>query len=157
VHATTAVRLAGVDDIPELVRLRSVMWSTMGLPQADDGWQESCSAVLGHWFASGTGAAAVVDEPGGGALVACGVASLDQRLPGSSNPTGRYGYIANMVTEPAYRERGLAGQVLRCLLGWFADQDIAIVDLHASTEGESIYRAHGFTENRQPALRWRSG
>ena len=35
-------------------------------------------------------------------------------------------------------------------------QGIRSVDLHASAQGEPIYRAAGFTENDQPALRWRS-
>lgn len=153
--ATLTARLATVDDIPELVRLREVMWTSMGLAADDDGWRSACADVLEGWIRSGSAAAAVVDGPDGG-LVACGVGSVDQRLPGSSNPTGRYGYIANMVTEPAYRGRGLAGVVLGALLEWFTDQGIRTVDLHASAQGEPVYRAAGFAENAQRALRWRS-
>jgi GNAT superfamily N-acetyltransferase len=154
VHPTLTARPATVDDVPELVRLRTVMWESMGLPMAEDGWRERCADVLAEWIASGTGMAFVVDGPDG--LVACGVGSIDQRLPGSSNPSGRYGYIANMVTELEHRGLGLATAILRELLAWFTEQGIHTVELHASADGEPIYRAHGFTENRQPALRWRS-
>ena len=151
---TLTARAATLDDVPELLRLRRVMWEAMGLPLASDGWEERFTEVVSGWLSSGTGAAYVVDGPVG--LVACGIGSIDQRLPGSSNPTGRYGYIANMVTEAEHRGQGLAGQVLRALLDWFTAQGIHAVDLHASKDGEPIYRAHGFAENAQPALRWRS-
>jgi GNAT superfamily N-acetyltransferase len=151
---TLTARAATLDDVPELLRLRGVMWESMGLPLAAGGWEEHFTEVVSGWLASGTGAAFVVDGADG--LVACGIGSIDQRLPGSSNPTGRYGYIANMVTEAEHRGQGLAGQVLRALLDWFAAQGIGIVDLHASADGERLYRAHGFAENAQPALRWRS-
>jgi GNAT superfamily N-acetyltransferase len=154
VHPTLTLRLATPDDGAELVRLREVMWTSMGLPVAEDGWRERCVEVLDEWLRTGSAVAAVVEGPEG--LVACGVGSVDHRLPGSSNPTGRYGYIANRVTEEAYRGQGLAGQVLRLLLEWFEAQGIRTVDLHASVQGEPIYRAHGFAENGQPALRWRS-
>ena len=153
-HPTVTARPATVDDVPELLRLREVMWTSMGLPLAEDGWREHCAEVLTGWLTSGTGMAYVVDGPDG--LVACGVGSIDQRLPGSSNPSGRCGYIANMVTEAEHRGQGLASLILRELLAWFTAQGIHAVDLHASAQGEPIYRAHGFTENRQPALRWRS-
>jgi GNAT superfamily N-acetyltransferase len=151
---TLTARAATLDDVPELLRLRCVMWESMGLPVAAGGWEAQFADVVSGWLSSGTGAAFVVDGPSG--LVACGIGSIDQRLPGSANPSGRYGYIANMVTEAEHRGQGLAGQVLRALLDWFVAQAIHTVDLHASTDGEPIYRAHGFAENRQPALRWRS-
>ncbi|MCU1484555.1 MAG: acetyltransferase [Actinomycetia bacterium] len=155
-HPTLTIRYATVDDVPELVRLREVMWASMGLPMAEDGWRERCIAVVEGWLQAGEAVAAVVERPDGPGLVACGVGSVDQRLPGSANPTGRYGYIANMVTEPDFRGRGLAGELLRLLLDWFTARGIKAVDLHASAQGEPIYRAHGFTENHQPALRWRA-
>jgi GNAT superfamily N-acetyltransferase len=154
VHPTQTARAATVDDVPELLRLRCVMWEAMGLPLAAGGWEEHFTEVVSGWLSSGTGAAFVVDGRDG--LVACGIGSIDQHLPGSANPTGRYGYIANMVTEAEHRGQGLASLILRELLAWFTAQGIKAVDLHASAQGEPIYRAHGFTENHQPALRWRS-
>jgi GNAT superfamily N-acetyltransferase len=154
VHQTQTVRLATVDDVPELLRLRGVMWESMGLPLAAGDWEVRFAEVVSGWLSAGTGVAFVVDGEDG--LVACGIGSIDQHLPGSSNPSGRYGYIANMVTEAEHRGRGLASSILRGLLAWFTAQGIHTVDLHASAQGEPVYRAHGFTENRQPALRWRA-
>ena len=153
-HPTVTARPATVEDVPELLRLRCVMWESMGLPLAAGDWEARFAEVVSGWFTSGTGVAYVVDGPD--RLVACGIGSIDQHLPGSSNPSGRYGYIANMVTEAEHRGQGLASSILRELLAWFTAQGIHTVDLHASAQGEPIYRAHGFTENRQPALRWRS-
>lgn len=156
-HHTPMLRLATAEDIPELLRLREVMWTSMGLAVPGSDWRGPCRDVLTDWFAGGTGVAAAVDRPGGPGLVAAGVGSIEQRLPGVSNPTGRYGYIANMVTDEDHRGRGLATAIVERLLEWFAEQGIRTVDLHASAQGESIYRAHGFRENAQVALRWRAG
>ena len=38
------------------------------------------------------------------------------------------------------------------LLGWFKEQDIHLVDLHASTFGEPIYRSYGFTDPASKAM-----
>ena len=48
-----------------------------------------------------------------------------------------------------------AAGVLTALLAWFAERGVGHVDLHASSSGEQLYRAAGFTEPSWPALRWR--
>ena len=153
---TLTPRYATPADTPEIVRLREVMWTSMGLPVAEDGWRERCADVVDRWLRTDVAGAAVVEHPERDALVACGIGSIDQRLPGSANPSGRYGYIANMVTETDFRGRGLAGGILRLLLAWYEAQGVRTVDLHASPQGEAIYRTHGFAENAQTALRWRA-
>jgi GNAT superfamily N-acetyltransferase len=154
------VRLATSDDVDELVRLRAVMFDLLGQPSDEDGprsgWRAACRHVLAEGLTTGTVAGAVAEAPDGAMhLVACGVVSVWQRLPGPGTPDGRYGYIASMVTEEAWRGRGLAGAIVRGLLDWFDGIGVHRVDLHASAQGEPVYRALGFTESTYPELRWR--
>jgi GNAT superfamily N-acetyltransferase len=79
-----------------------------------------------------------------------------QRLPGPGNVRGRYGYVQSMVTDPAHRRRGLARAIFAALLDWFRAEGITAIDLHASVEGERLYRSFGFREGETVELRWRA-
>jgi GNAT superfamily N-acetyltransferase len=148
------VRWATADDLPELCRLRRVMFESMGIEvtAADD---EAVHAVLGPGLASGEFFAAVVDGEGGGWLAACGIGMSARRVPSPGNPEGRYGYVQSMVTDERARRRGLARVVLRALRDRFAAEGVHRVDLHASAMGEPLYVSEGFRPGRQPELRWR--
>jgi hypothetical protein len=39
------------------------------------------------------------------------------------------------------------------LLGWFEEHDVSAVELHATTEGEPLYRSLGFSDAGPRALR----
>jgi GNAT superfamily N-acetyltransferase len=152
---TPALRPATADDVAEVVRLRKLMLDVLGAPGAEP-WEQECARFLTASLADGTAGAVVAEDPGApGRLVACGVGTVTRRLPGPANPEGRYGYIASMVTEEAWRGRGLATGIVQGLLDWFAGIGVHRVDLHASAQGEPVYRALGFTESAFPELRWR--
>ena len=145
------VRWATLDDVPELVRLRRVMFESMGMAVSavDD---DAVDTVLRNGLPCGDFFAAVVD--GDGFLAACGVGMTALRLPGPGNPSGRYGYIQSMVTDERARRQGHARAVLLALLGRFAELGVTKVDLHASAMGDPLYRSVGFTPGRQPELRY---
>ena len=88
----------------------------------------------------------VVDAEGG-ALAACAVGTVEERLPSPSSPAGRFGFVFNVCTDPAHRGRGHARAVTRALLDWFAEHGVTRVDLHATPEAEHLYRDLGFTEH----------
>jgi GNAT superfamily N-acetyltransferase len=96
-------------------------------------------------------AAYVVDGPEG-RLAASAVGWLNEHLIGTANPVGKVGYIANMCTDPAHRRRGYARATLVALLAWLRSTGITTVDLHATPDGEPLYRALGFTAPNDPAL-----
>jgi GNAT superfamily N-acetyltransferase len=98
-------------------------------------------------------AAFVVDLDGGG-LAACGVGMVGQRLPGPRNPSGLHGYVQSMATDPGARRRGHAREVFTALMGWFADNGVTSVGLHATALGEQLYREFGFSEPANGALGW---
>jgi GNAT superfamily N-acetyltransferase len=150
------VRRAGVDDAAELLRLRSVMLDAVrpgtGDPQS---WIGPGIAVVRRLLAAESDAlvAFVVDRPDEPGLAACVVGTIDQRMPGPGNPTGRHGYVHNVATDPAYRRRGYSRACMTALLGWYEDQEIGAVDLRASAAGEPLYASLGFVRGRDPGMR----
>jgi GNAT superfamily N-acetyltransferase len=152
----TQVRRGTIDDIAELVRLREVMMASVR-GEAGNGWQQSCADTLATALPDGSMVAVVVDDARGDGLAACGVGMLAQRLAGPHCLDGRVGYVQSMVTDDAHRRQGMARVVFAELMAWFREQGVTRVDLHASSMGEPLYRQLGFTENREPELRWRAG
>ena len=146
-----SVRRATPDDVPELVRLRAVMFAAMGVDHAGPEWAVECDRVLRAALADGSMAAYVVDRAGGG-LRACGVGMIAQRLPGPKNTSGRYGYVQSMATDVDARRQGHARAVFAALLAWFAERGVTAIDLHATGEGAELYRQFGFSESRFPEL-----
>ena len=153
-HDAFTARRAGPADAAEIVRLRALMFVDMGRnPRVlDDPWRQGNVEHFAARLAQpDVFAGYVVDKPGQG-LAATAIGWLDQHLIGTTNPTGQVGYIANMYTDPAFRRRGLGRLTLTALLGWMRAAGIRTVNLHASADGESLYRAMGFTNPAETAL-----
>jgi GNAT superfamily N-acetyltransferase len=128
-------------------------------------WQPAGIRELEGQLGEGRSAGFVVDAPGPnggrtvqrpGQLIACAVATLDQRLPGPGFPTGLSGSMHTVFVEAPYRHQGLARRVVTGALAWLSERGAETVDLHATPEAEPLYRFLGFTEPRSAALRWLS-
>ncbi|MFF3784526.1 GNAT family N-acetyltransferase [Streptomyces sp. NPDC001933] len=162
----TAVRQAVEGDIAELVRLRAMLFDDLGGDFFDpasggDDWLQSLAVVLKEQLsadagaASGTDAVRILVVDGGSGLAACGIGTIEQRLPGPHLRNGRIGQVIGVVTDPGYRRLGHSRSIMRGLLDWFRERDVARVDLYASPEGEPLYRELGFTNHPDPSLYWR--
>lgn len=160
---TSPARAATAGDIPELVRLRALLFERMerdlGPPPDPDqgpggGWRAACAAEFRARLADGTMGVFVVDG-GAGRLAACGIGLIDHRMPGPYTPNGRSGHISGMVTDPAHRRRGHARAIMTELMRWFGERGVRRVELHATSDGEALYRSFGFAEHPEAALTWR--
>ncbi|MEU9300895.1 GNAT family N-acetyltransferase [Streptomyces sp. NPDC048269] len=151
------IRQAVEDDVPELVRLRALLFETLGgdffNPGGGGDWRDRLAAVLKEQITADTVRILVVDGEQG--LAACGIGTVEQRLPSPHLRNGRIGHVLGMVTDPVYRRRGHSRAVMRGLLDWFREQEAARVDLYASPDGEPLYRALGFADHPNPSLYWR--
>ena len=143
-------------DVAELVRLRQVMFDALGWDDGSEPWPEACAEVLQRGLADGSIVAFVVDRPEGVGLASAGVGTVAQRLPGPCNPTGRYGFVQSMATDPEERRRGNARAVFAALIDWFKAEGLTAVDLHASPDGDALYRSFGFREGDHVELGWRA-
>ncbi len=149
------VRAAAEADVPELVRLRALMFEelarVMGPPPGEE-WRELCAAETAERLRSDEMRIMVVDGDHG--LAACGIGVIDRRLPSPYNPSGVLGYVFGVVTDTAYRGHGHARAVMEELLAWFGERGVRRVDLHASPDGMPLYRRLGFADHPDPTLTW---
>jgi GNAT superfamily N-acetyltransferase len=150
-------RHAEIDDVPEIVRLREVMLSHW-IDMSDESWKPATVEVLRRRMSEDkpTIGITVIDAPEGEGLAACAVGTISERLPGPFNPTGRYGWIFNVVTDPQWRKRGFSRVCTHALLAWFEDQNVQVLELLASDQGQGLYEELGFTVSPEPAMRFNS-
>lgn len=149
-----SARAAGADDVPELVRLRAVLFASLagnwGAAPPGDQWRDACATALTAALADKSMRVVVTDADVG--LACCGIGAIDRRLPSPFNPDGRIGHVFGVVTDPAYRGRGHARAVTQALLDWFDGQGLRRVDLNASPDGQHLYRSLSFTGHPDPTL-----
>jgi GNAT superfamily N-acetyltransferase len=69
---------------------------------------------------------------------------LPRPLDISTIGEGRQGTIVNVFTEPRWRQRGIAGLLIKEIIIWSKNERIDRLVLHASDEGRSIYERLGF-------------
>jgi GNAT superfamily N-acetyltransferase len=149
------VRTAAGADIPELVRLRGLLFDSLvglwGAQPGGDEWRDDCAAALARTLGTATTRILVIDGTGEG-LAACGIGVIDQRLPSPYNRSGLIGHVFGVITDPAHRRRGHSRAIMEELLAWFGDQGVQRVDLNASPDGMPLYRALGFVDHADPTL-----
>lgn len=137
-------RFARESDVPELVRLRSVMFESMDVDTCQTEWREPCGAHLEERLRAGTLIGAVVDRPGATGLAASALAELSRKIPAPSRPTGLHAYLSSVSTDPAWRRCGMARAAVSLLLDELRARGVRRVELHATPGGESLYRSLGF-------------
>ena len=69
--------------------------------------------------------------------------------PGQFDVSLYRGYILNVYTHPNFRRRGLARQLVQTCTDWCYANDVRIVSLHASDEGQKVYEGLGFTPTNE--------
>nr|WP_037909228.1 GNAT family N-acetyltransferase [Actinacidiphila yeochonensis] len=146
------MRAAEVRDAAEVVRLRRLMFEAMSGRDAAGPWEAEAERVLAARLAAPGSEAMgvfVVDAEGGG-LAACAVGTVEERLPSPGAPSGRFGFVFNVCTDPAHRRRGYARAAVEALLAWFTAEGVHRVDLHATVDAAGLYRSLGFTEHSLP-------
>jgi GNAT superfamily N-acetyltransferase len=154
VDGNITIRQAVVDDIPDLVRLRRVMFEAMGYDDANQ--LEAADAAAEAYFAEAIPAGGFYGWLGvttQGEAVASGGVVIDQHPPGPGNLSGQIGYIMNVVTLPDYRRRGIARGVMRAMLEWLAEQGLQVISLHTTEVGRPLYDRLGFAASNEMRLR----
>jgi GNAT superfamily N-acetyltransferase len=67
-------------------------------------------------------------------------------------PQGKTGYILNMFTIKEYRKNGIASLLFHKLIEEARLRNVDRIDLHATKDGEPIYRRFGFAEPHDKVL-----
>lgn len=84
-----------------------------------------------------------------------GIGSVHLReMPGNfKNPSGKWGYIMNMYTVPKFRRKGICKAILTLLVEEGKRFGITAFELHATKEGEFVYKQNGFILHPEPTYR----
>jgi GNAT superfamily N-acetyltransferase len=150
-----AIRPAGLNDIPEILRQRRAMYQDMG--EKDSARLEAMAALsrsyllramadgsFRAWLAFAGDRAA-----GGGAVVIS---------PWPAHPYDlecRRATILNVYTPAEFRRRGVARRVMNEMIAWCRQQNFARVTLHASEHGRRLYESLGFEVSNEMQLKLR--
>jgi GNAT superfamily N-acetyltransferase len=154
-----AVRRADAGDISTIAGHRAAMFAAMGIlpttsraeliARTTDYLQHAIPAgeYLG-WLAS------VSTEPGtivGGAGVQLRrvLPFPDQKPAGPTVALGRQGLVLNVYTEPTWRRRGVARQLMESILTWAGEVELESLVLHASADGRALYEHLGFAPTNE--------
>ena len=89
----------------------------------------------------------------GNEIAAAGGMVIRQRPGSFVNPSGREAYIMSMYTALQYRKQGLATQILNSLVEQAKKLGIVTIELHATADGEPVYKKYGFKLHTEPTYR----
>jgi len=135
-HRREMFRDMGEGTVEELDRMVEVAGPWLARALADGSYR--------HWLAlDGSGRAV-----GGGGVLLC---------PWPANPKDpctERAVILNMYTEPEFRKRGIARQIMLAILAWLKEQGLRSVNLHASSEGRPLYEKLGFENTNEMRLKF---
>jgi len=149
------IRQADTRDIPELVRLRRRMYEDMRCSDtaALDAMASLTAAYLRRAVADGSFRAWLACH---GDRVIAGGAVLITAWP--AHPYAlecRRATILNVYTDPSYRRRGIARQIMQTMISWCKQQGLARLTLHASEDGRRLYESLGFEPSNEMRLNLR--
>ena len=147
------IREAGQEDLETILHHRRSMFRDMGegtveeldrmVEVARPGLKKALAdGSYRHWLAmDGSGRVA----GGGGVLLS----------PWPANPHDpciERAVILNVYTEPEFRRRGVARQVMQAILDWIKARGLRSVNLHASKDGRALYESMGFEPTNEMRL-----
>jgi GNAT superfamily N-acetyltransferase len=135
-HRRSMFRDMGEGTVEELDRMVEVARPWLARALGDGSYH--------HWLAlDGSGRVA-----GGGGVLLC---------PWPANPKDpctQRAVILNVYTEPEFRKRGIARQIMRTILAWVKQQGLRSANLHASDQGRLLYEKLGFEATNEMRLRF---
>lgn len=144
------IRRATAADAEAIIHHRRSMFSDMGY--GDAAWLDGVAASFLPWvrrkLESGEYLGWFAVSPDQSVAAGAGLWLLDW-FPHRLDRGSVRGYLLNVYTEPAYRRRGLARQLMQVALDYCRERDITIMTLHASDEGRPLYESLGFKQTNE--------
>lgn len=147
------IRMAVLDDINELIRIRLIFGEELSGVKNHPNEQllvqslkEYLEKELGNkylvWLA-------VIDNE----IISTAAVCIREQPGSFLNTSGIWGYVMNVYTFPKYRKMGLADKLMKTLIDECRQNGIGALDLHASELGKSCYEKLDFKLHDQPYYR----
>ena len=143
---TMNFRIATKEDIPQLVECRARQLIDEG-QNPDKDITESNTAYFLEYFESGQMEEWVCEEDG--RIVATGAVIYYRFPPSFENGDGLKAYIANIYTDPEYRGRRIAPNMLKILEQRARERNVCELWLEASKWGRPVYEKYGFRQDKR--------
>jgi ribosomal protein S18 acetylase RimI-like enzyme len=144
----SAIIKASTEHIESILDLRILLLKELGeLASPED--EETITAETRDYLqialANGEFIAYLAESDG--KMTASSGIAIFRRPPYPGNPKGMEAYILNMYTIPEFRGLGIGKRLLQECLDECRARGVKRVWLHASKEGEPLYRKAGFAGN----------
>ena len=139
-------RTAGLEDIPGLIRMRIEF-----LKEVSPGTkvnEQAFSQELYQYFSKHIAAGDFINwlAVENDTMIGTGGICIHEYPPTFKAPTIPRAYIMNVYTITSHRNRGIARVLFKHLIDEAKSKKVAMVSLHATEAGKSIYRDFGFVE-----------
>jgi GNAT superfamily N-acetyltransferase len=154
-HCEVTIREAGPGDVEMILHQRRSMFRDMGEGTVEE--LDRMVEVARPWLARALGDRfyrhwLAIDASG---RVAGGGGVLLSPWPANPHdPCTERAVILNVYTEPEFRRRGVARQVMAAILAWVKAYGLRAVNLHASEEGRHLYEKLGFDATNEMRLKF---
>ncbi|MFJ4670545.1 GNAT family N-acetyltransferase [Kitasatospora purpeofusca] len=139
-NPTTATRPAVPEDADELLRLRVAVLD--GGPLTDE-WRTTFRDDMRERLGTDPNLLCYV-VPTTDGLAACAIGIVYRGYLGPAFPTGLWGRIHTVATDPAHQRRGHGRAVTTALVEALKDRGCGSVELRATAAGARLYRTLGF-------------
>jgi len=152
VASIITIRPATLSDIPTIVHHRRRMCEDMNYSD-DDALTAMVHATANYLkTAIPDGSFRSWLACDGDEIVAGGAVVISRWPAHAYEPICRRATILNVYTEPDYRRRGIARQLMETIIAWCKEEGFARVTLHASQYGRPLYESLGFEQSNEMRL-----
>lgn len=76
----------------------------------------------------------------------CGAVCFTDELPSPDNPNGKCAYLMNIYVREAYRQHGIAHEIVKRLVKEARKHECGKIYLETTTEGRPVYQSIGFRD-----------
>jgi len=78
---------------------------------------------------------------------------IDEWPPNRTFINGKIGTLLNVYTYPEYRKNGIVTNVIKMIIEEAKKQNVSIINLLATEDGENVYKKLGFFETEDKSMR----
>jgi N-acetylglutamate synthase-like GNAT family acetyltransferase len=78
---------------------------------------------------------------------------IDEWPPNKNFMNGKVGTLLNVYTYPKYRKNGIGTIIVEKIIAEAKEQDVSIINLLATEDGEKVYKKLGFFETEDKSMR----
>ena len=115
--------------------------------EPQDQFMRNCEAFLRDGLAGGAWTCWIAEDDT--IIVAHIFVHLFHPIPRPDRPIDNYGYMTNVYTKPAYRNRRVGAMLMQRVIAWARARDVAFLMVSPSERSIPFYRRAGFADQTE--------